>query len=66
MRNECSILGSCYQRADIVLRTIVSKEYRVKAEILKELTLEEHNFLFLFLLKSPNFIIYTYKQSFSK
>ena len=48
MHNECAILGSCYQRADIALRTIVSIEYRVKAEILKELTLEEHNFFFVF------------------
>ena len=64
MHNECAILGRCYQRADVALGTIVSIEYRVKAEILKELTLEEHNFFFL--LKLPNFIIYTYKQSFSK
>lgn len=46
MHNECAILGRCYQRADIALRTIVSIEYRVKAEILKELTLEEHIFFF--------------------
>ena len=51
VHNEWATLGSCYQRADIALQTIVSTEYRGKAEILKELTLEEQNFFVFFFAK---------------